>query len=107
MTGTEEYKRLYTFGIDYGTSDVKFGPITCGEVPQITENRGYLPDKDSIMYRAFEVPRDVVVGKDLPLYLQSSEDLSSRLIYPMRNGVIEKDDEKAWRIVEELSRYAL
>lgn len=107
MAETEEYKRLYTFGIDYGTSDIKFGPITCGEVPQITENRGYFPDKESIMYRAFEVPKEVIVGKDLPLYLQSSEDLSSRLIYPMRNGVIEKNDEKAWKIVEELSRYAL
>jgi crenactin len=107
LTSEEEYRRLYTFGLDYGTSHFKFGPITCGEVPQITENRGYFPDKESIMYRAFEIPKEVIVGNDIPLYLQSSEDLSSRLIHPMRNGVIEKDDEKAWKIVEEISRYAL
>ena len=98
MTDSEEYKRSYTFGMDYGTSDFKFGPITCGEIPQITENRGYFPDKNSIVYRAFEVPQEVIVGKDIPLYLQSNEDLSSRLIYPMKNGIIEKDDEKAWKV---------
>ncbi len=107
MTDGEEYKRSYTFGMDYGTSDFKFGPITCGEVPQITENRGYFPDKNSIVYRAFEVPREVVVGKDIPLYLQSNEDLSSRLVYPMKNGIIEKDNEKAWKVVEDISKYAL
>ncbi|NIM45263.1 MAG: hypothetical protein GTO54_06465, partial [Nitrososphaeria archaeon] len=107
MKEREEYKRLYTFGTDYGTSDFKSGPITCGEMPQIIENRGYFPDKESIMYRAFEMPSEVIVGEEIPLYLQSSEDLSSRLIYPMRNGVIEKDDEKAWKVVEEISRHAL
>ncbi|MEM3440190.1 MAG: hypothetical protein QXG32_04685, partial [Candidatus Bathyarchaeia archaeon] len=68
----EEYKRAYAFGMDYGTSDFKFGPISCGEVPQIIENRGYFPDSGSIMYRAFERAREVVVGEEVPLYLQSS-----------------------------------
>lgn len=27
------YRDRYTFGMDFGTSDFKFGPITCGEVP--------------------------------------------------------------------------
>lgn len=102
----EEYKKAYTFGADYGTSDFKFGPITCGEIPKIIHNRGYFLDKDSIMYRAFEASKEIVVGDEVPLYLQSSEDLS-KLIYPMKNGVIKKDDEKAWRVVEEISRYSL
>lgn len=103
----EEYKKAYTFGADYGTSDFKFGPITCGEEPRIIQNRGYFPDRESIMYKTFESPREIVVGEEVPLYLQSSEDLSSRLIYPMRNGIIRKEDERAWRVVEEISRYGL
>ncbi|MEM2902048.1 MAG: hypothetical protein QXO32_04890, partial [Candidatus Bathyarchaeia archaeon] len=103
----EEYKRRYTFAMDYGTSDFKFGPITCGETPEIVENRGYFPDKESILYKTFETPKDVIVGKEVPLYLQSSEDLSTRLIYPLKNGVIDRDDAKAWQVVEEISRHGL
>jgi len=102
-----EYKGRYTFGIDYGTSDYKYGPIACKENPRIIENRGYFPDKESVMFKAFEKPKDVIVGEELPLYLQASEDLSTRLIYPMRNGVIEKNDERAWQVVYEISRYGL
>jgi crenactin len=93
--------------MDFGTSDFKFGPITCGESPKIVHNRGYFPDKKSVMYRAFESTSDVIVGDDIPLYLQSSEDLSTRLVYPMRNGMIEKGDDSAWRVVSALSRFAL
>ncbi|HID17530.1 TPA: hypothetical protein EYP26_04475 [Candidatus Bathyarchaeota archaeon] len=103
----EEYKKAYTFGVDYGTSDFKFGSITCGEKPKIIQNRGYFPDRESIMYKTFEGPKEIVVGEEVPLYLQSSEDLSSKLIYPMRNGIIRKGDERAWRVVEEISKYGL
>lgn len=104
---SEEYKRLYTFGADYGTSDFKFGPIACGEKPEIIENRGYFPDKESIMYRIVGTPKDIVVGKEIPLYLEAREDLASRLVYPMRNGIIKRDDERAWRVVYEITRYGL
>ena len=82
--------------MDFGTSDFKFGPITCGEDPLIVNNRGYFPDRKSVMYKAFQSTPDVVVGDQVPLYLQSTEDLSSRLVYPMRNGMIEKADDNAW-----------
>lgn len=103
----EEYKKMYVFGADYGTSDFKYGPITCGEKPEKIENRGYFPDKSSIMYRITGIEKDIVVGKEIPLYLEAREDLSIRLIYPMKNGIIEKNDEKSWRIVNEISKYAL
>jgi crenactin len=93
--------------MDFGTSDFKFGPITLGEQPRIVNNRGYFPDKNSVMYNAFEATSDVIVGEDVPLYLQSAEDLSSRLIYPMRNGVIDRNDEQAWRVVGGLTSYGL
>ena len=103
----DNYRSNYTFAMDFGTSDFKFGPITLGEEPRIVHNRGYFPDKNSVMYKAFEATSDVIVGDDVPLYLQSAEDLSSRLIYPMRNGVIERSDDQAWRVVGTLASYGL
>jgi crenactin len=104
---TENYRSHYTFAMDFGTSDFKFGPITCGETPKIVNNRGYFPDKNSVMYRAFEPTSEVIVGEDVPQYLQSAEDLSARLIYPMRNGVVDKGDEPAWKVVSALSKFGL
>lgn len=104
---SEAYKRTHVFGMDYGTSFFKYGPISLGETPEIIENRGYFPDKDAIMTRIMGEGRDVVVGKDLPLYLEAREDLPSRLVYPFRNGIIEKNDNRAWQVVEEISRMAL
>jgi crenactin len=103
----DNYRSHYTFAMDFGTSDFKFGPITCGENPRIVNNRGYFPDKKSVMYRAFETTSDIIVGEEVPLYLQSADDLSSRLVYPMRNGMIDKGDDNAWRVVSALSRYGL
>jgi len=103
----ENYRSHYTFGMDFGTSDFKFGPITCGENPRIVNNRGYFPDKSSLVYRAFETAADVVVGDEVPLYLQSSEDLTSRLVYPMKNGMIDKDDDSAWKVVGALCQFGL
>lgn len=102
-----KYKERYTFGMDFGTSDLKFGPITCGEAPKILRNRGYFTDRDSIMMRALNEAPEVVVGDEVPLYLQSSDDLSSRLVYPMRNGIIHRSDSKAWRVVDEISKFGL
>jgi crenactin len=104
---SEEYKRSHVFGIDYGTSDFKYGPITIGEVPEVTENRGYFTEKNSIMSRVMGVSRDIVVGKELPLFLESREDVAERLVYPMRNGIVERNDVKAWQVTKELTRYAL
>jgi crenactin len=103
----DSYRGHYTFAMDFGTSDFKFGPITCGENPRIVNNRGYFPDKKSVMYKAFESTSDVIVGEDVPLYLQSAEDLSSRLVYPMRNGMIDKGDDQAWRVVSTLTSFSL
>lgn len=102
-----EYRGRYTFGMDFGTSDFKFGPITCRDGPRVLRNRGYFPDRDSIMMRALNQAPEVVVGDDVPLYLQSSEDLTSRLVYPMRNGVIDRGDRRAWGVVNAISRFSL
>ncbi|MEM2061666.1 MAG: hypothetical protein QXY84_05160, partial [Candidatus Caldarchaeum sp.] len=102
----EEYRRRYVFGCDYGTSDFKYGPITQGDKPLVTANRGYFPEK-SIVSQVLGVEKEVVVGKDVTLFLGAGSELSTRLVYPMRSGTIAKDDERAWHVVEELTRYAL
>ncbi len=104
---SEEYKRSHVFGIDYGTSDFKYGPITIGEIPEVTENRGYFTEKNSIMSKVMGVGKDIVVGKELPLFLESREDVAERLVYPMRNGIVERNDVKAWQVTRELTSYAL
>ncbi len=103
----DSYRSHYTFGMDFGTSDFKFGAIACGETPRVVNNRGYFPDKKSVMYRAFQTTSDVIVGQEVPLYLQSAGDLSARLVYPMRNGIIDKADENAWRVVGALCQFGL
>jgi len=104
---SEAYKQAYTFGMDFGTSHFKFGPITAGERPEIIENRGYFTDKTSVMQQIAGPVESIIVGRDIPLYLESREDLSTRLVYPMRNGIIEKENERSWAIVREISKYAL
>ncbi|HDI42683.1 MAG TPA: hypothetical protein ENF62_02760 [Candidatus Bathyarchaeota archaeon] len=104
---SEEYKRRYTFGADYGTSDYKFGPISLGERPKIMENRGYFPDDSSIMYELMGGVREVIVGDEIPLFLGAKEDLATRLVYPMRNGIIKRGDKRAWKVIYEITRQSL
>ncbi len=95
------------FGMDYGTSYFKFGPLWIGKYPEMVENRGYFPRMSKVVaeIRGIE-PREVVVGPEVSEYLESREDLE-RLYYPMRNGVVPRDDERGWKVVKELTRFAL
>ncbi len=98
---------MAVFGEDYGTSECKFGPIWLGEKPDVVENRGYFPRPSQIVDRiSGREEKEVVVGPDIARYLEAREDLI-RLIYPMKNGVIDKGNEKAWRVVKEITRYCL
>ncbi len=102
-----EYKQKYTFGCDFGTSHFKYGPITAGEKPEIIENRGYLVDHESLVHRISGVTTQVVVGNEVAYHLESKGDLASRLIYPMKNGVIQRNDDNSWRVVYEVARTGL
>ncbi len=104
---SEAYKRKYTFGADYGTSYFKYGPITCGERPMMIENRGYFPESDSIMHEVMGERKEVVIGDEIPLYMGAREELTENLVYPMKNGIIAKDNERSWKVVYEITRYGL
>ncbi|MGY0288288.1 MAG: hypothetical protein ACUX7D_05920 [Candidatus Methanodesulfokora washburnensis] len=95
------------FALDFGTSLVKFGPIWRGKYPDFIENRGYFPkiSKISAEIRGIAA-EEVIVGPAVSEYLESKADLS-RLYYPMRNGVIARDDERGWKIVKKIIKYTL
>jgi len=100
----DEYRRKYAYGEDYGTSHFKFGPVA--EKPRVIENRGlFLGGESKVMLKLFGVDREVVVGPDIVRYLGSIEDVTRHLVYPMRDGVVAKDDERAWRVLYEITRY--
>ncbi|RLE61017.1 MAG: hypothetical protein DRJ35_01545, partial [Thermoprotei archaeon] len=82
----------------------KFGPIA--EKPIVVENRGlFLGGESRVLLDIFGVTRDVIVGPDIVKYMGSLEDLSRYLVYPMRDGVVDKNDERAWRVLYELTKY--
>ena len=97
------YKQRYAYGEDYGTSQFKFGPI--GEKPIVIENRGLFLGESRTLLKIYGIEKEVVVGPDVVKYLGSIEDVSRHLVYPMRDGLIDKNDGRSWRIIEELTRY--
>ena len=105
MISIEEYRRKYAFGEDYGTSEYKFGPVA--ERPEIIENRGFIIDKSSIVYRIAGITKNIIVGPEVSMYLGSREDMSRFLVYPMRDGIVSKDDERAWEVIYEITKYGL
>ncbi|MEM2904510.1 MAG: hypothetical protein QW587_02075 [Candidatus Bathyarchaeia archaeon] len=106
---SSRYREFFVFAEDYGTLDYKFGPASLGNTPDMFENRGYLPDLGSVLARihGFEGPSPIVVGPEVSSYLEARGDLAERLVYPMRDGNIEEDDERAWAVVKEVTRFGL
>lgn len=100
----DEYRRKYAYGEDYGTSYFKYGPIS--EKPYIVDNRGLFISKDeSVIFKIFGISREVIVGPELSRYLGSREDVARFLVYPMKDGTVERRDERSWRILYEITRY--
>jgi crenactin len=108
-TTSKSYRELFTFGEDYGTSEYKYGPASLGDSPDIVENRGYYPDNSAATYSVFTniAPKELIVGPEVSEFLEARQDLGERLIYPMKSGMIDRDDSRAWAIVKEITRYGL
>ncbi|MEM1597091.1 MAG: heat-shock protein Hsp70 [Pyrobaculum sp.] len=108
---SDAYRLKYTFGIDYGTSYVKYGPITLSE-PKMTQTRGLflrdLPESVKMRIPPEVLSRGLVVGdEEVRKYLSSVRDVQRNLKYPLKDGVARRDDEDAWKVLKELTRYAL
>ncbi|MFN3804343.1 MAG: heat-shock protein Hsp70 [Pyrobaculum sp.] len=107
---TDTYKLKYTFAIDFGTSYVKYGPITLNE-PKMTQTRGLflrdLPESVKMRIPPEVLSRGLVVGdEEVRKYLSSVRDVQRNLKYPLKDGIARKDDDDAWKVVKELTRNA-
>jgi len=105
MVAIDPYRRRFAFGEDYGTSQYKFGPVA--EKPEVIENRGFIISEESIIYKIAGVTKSIVVGPEVAQYLGSREDMAKYLVYPMRDGIVGKEDKRAWDIVYEITKYGL
>ena len=105
MVAIDPYRRRFAFGEDYGTSQYKFGPVA--EKPEVIENRGFIISEESIIYKIAGVTKNIVVGPEVAQYLGSREDMAKYLVYPMRDGIVGKEDKRAWDIVYEITKYGL
>jgi len=105
MSDLEKYKLKYSFAEDYGTSYYKFGPV--GEKPDVIENRGVILDKISIVSKIMGIEKNVIVGPEVATYIGHREAIGKHLIYPMRDGLVEKEDERSWKIIHEITKYGL
>ena len=100
----EEYRKKYAYGEDYGTRYFKFGPIA--DKPEVIENRGlFLAGDQSVVYKIFGISKQIVVGPEVINYLGSREEVARYLVYPMKDGVIDRGDERAWQVLYELTVY--
>lgn len=107
----DAYRLKYVFGIDYGTSYTKFGPITL-DAPKIVQTRGLflrdIPESVKMRIPPEVLSRGLVVGdEEVRNYLSSVRDVQRNLKYPLKDGVIRRDDEDGWAVLRELSRYAI
>jgi len=108
---SDAYRLKYTFGVDFGTSYVKYGPITLNE-PKMVQTRGLflrdLPESVKMRIPPDVLARGLVVGdEEVRKYLSSVRDVQRNLKYPLKDGVARRDDEEAWRVLKELARYTL
>ncbi len=109
LTDESRYKLRYTYAEDFGTGYFKYGPITLGDKPRMIPSRGLilrdLPESIKMLIPKSVLERGVVVGDDVSKYLSSIREAARNLKQPLKDGIIRRDDEDAWKIVKELVRF--
>ncbi|NPB00491.1 MAG: heat-shock protein Hsp70 [Crenarchaeota archaeon] len=109
LADESRYKLKYTYAEDFGTGYFKYGPITLGEKPRMIPSRGLilrdLPESIKMLIPKSVLERGVVVGDDVTKYLSSIREAARNLRQPLKDGIIRRDDEDAWKIVKELVRF--
>ena len=106
-----KYKARFVYAEDYGTGYFKYGPITLGEVPRIMPSRGLLlrdlPESMKLLVPRDVLSRGVVVGDEVSKYLSSLRDAIRNLKYPLHDGIVRREDEDAWRVIREMTRFTI
>jgi crenactin len=108
---SDSYRLKYVFGIDFGTSYTKYGPITLAE-PNVVQTRGLflrdVPESVKMRIPPDVLSRGLVVGdEEVRNYLSSVRDVQRNMKYPLKDGIARRDDEDAWSVLRELARYVL
>ncbi len=103
------YKLKYVYAEDFGTAYFKYGPITLGDRAKMIPSRGLLirdlPESIKLLVPKDVLERGVVVSDDILKYLTSIRDALRNLKYPLKDGLIKRDDVDSWKVVKELVRY--
>jgi|MonGeyMetagenome_1017769.scaffolds.fasta_scaffold04352_4 crenactin len=109
MMDEGKYKLNYVYAEDFGTGYFKYGPITLRDKPYMVQSRGLflrdLPESIKLLVPREVLERGVVVGDEIPKYLSSIRDAIRNLRYPLKDGIIRREDEDSWKITKELARY--
>jgi len=103
MSSSEGVRRC--LAIDYGTGYVKYG-MEEDIKPEVIETVG-LVIPDEVKRDFLRKVEDVVVGDAIVSYLPTSNVPHEGLHYPLRHGVVERDNETAWRILEKITEHIL
>lgn len=98
-------RALSAYGEDYGTRYFKYGPLV-EQKPKIMESVGlYL--EESHLLKMFGVDKQLVVGDDVKRLLGARSTLTRSMVFPLTDGEVKRDDERAWAVISELTRKGL
>ncbi|MDW8003646.1 MAG: hypothetical protein RMI04_02375 [Thermofilaceae archaeon] len=98
-------RALSAYGEDYGTRYFKYGPLV-EQKPKIMESVGlYL--EESHLLKMFGVDKQLVVGDDVKRLLGARSTLARSMVFPLTDGEVKRDDERAWAVISELTRKGL
>lgn len=95
-------RALSAYGEDYGTRYFKFGPLM-ERKPRVMESVGLFLEESHLL-KMYGVDKQLVVGNDVKRFLGARSTLARSLVYPLTDGEVKRDDERAWAVVFELTR---
>lgn len=97
-------RALAAYGADYGTRYFKYGPLSIHR-PKVIESVGLFLEETHLL-KTFGIEKQLVVGEEVKKFLGAKSALARSLVYPLTDGEVKRDDEKAWAILNELTRKA-
>lgn len=100
--GIDPYRAKYAYGEDYGTRFFKYGILKEGR-PRVTTSSGLFLE-ESFLLKHFGVEKKLVVGDEVSKYAASVSSLARNLVFPLSDGEVKRDDERAWSVIKELTR---
>lgn len=95
-------RALAAYGEDYGTRYFKYGPLA-EQRPRVMESVGLFLE-ESYLLKLFGVEKQLVVGDDVKKFLGAKSALAKSVVFPLTDGEIRRDDERAWQVIAELTR---